>query len=86
MGYFVAGDVVDFENVDSGEYEYIIEKYQSGLSLTDNFIRLKKGAKFITIIEITKPTRFRNPVGIKKHNRSGWITLGGESQKQIELF
>jgi hypothetical protein len=86
-GYFVAGDVEDFEKVDEGIFDYVLEKYGNSLTLTQDFIDLKSNStNYITIIEITKPTRFRNPVGIKKHDRSGWVTLGGESQKQIELF
>ncbi len=86
-GYFVAGDIKFYEGLDNKQLEKIIKLYKDELSLNESFWHKKKNrTKYLTLIEIKKPTKFRFPVTVKKRNLSGWISLGGQSQSQIELF
>lgn len=86
VGYFVAGKVTHLDNPSPNKLKQIIQKYWNELCISNGFWKAKKNSKFVTLIEIKQPTKFRIPVTVKKHGLAGWVTLGGESQKQIELF
>jgi len=86
VGYFVAGEVKFFKDLTQNKLEKIIHKYLDQLVLTDTFWELKKNSKYLSLIEITRPTKFRIPVLVKKKSLSGWVSIGGDSQKQIQLF
>lgn len=85
-GYFVAGEVNYYKELTPERLERIVKKYWDELALTEKFWQSKKDARFLTLIEIKRPTKFRIPVTVKKKSLSGWVVLGGESQKQIQLF
>ncbi len=86
VGYFVAGKVKSYANLTSKKIDKIAKENKNALSLDKDFLKSKKSAKYATLIDITRPTKFRLPVVVKKKSLHGWVTLGGESQKQIELL
>lgn len=86
VGYFVVGDVEQYQNVSVKHLGEIVRVYWYDLALTKSFWEKKKGSKYLTILEITRPTKFRFPIAVKKRSLHGWVSLGGESQKQIQLF
>jgi len=86
MGYFVAGKVEFYKDLTQNKLLTIIEKHKDELALTQEFLRTRRSSKYLTLIKITKPTKFRLPVSVKKKNMSGWVCLGGTSQSQIQLF
>lgn len=86
IGYFVAGKVRFYEDLSKNKLETIVKEYWNELSLEEKFWLNRKNSKYLTLIEIKNPTKFRVPVNVRKKNLSGWIVLGGESQKQIRLF
>jgi hypothetical protein len=85
-GYFVAGNVHSYANLTPEKLREIVKKHWNELSLSKSFWNERKNSKYLTLIEIKKPTKFRIPVSVKKKSLSGWVCLGGESQKQIQLF
>jgi len=86
VGYFVAGAVTFYEPVSPERLRGIVQRYWDNLAITEEFLMARRDSKYLTIIEITKPTRFRFPVVVKKKSLHGWVGLGGESQRQIQLF
>jgi hypothetical protein len=86
MGYFVAGKVQFYKDLTKNKLVSITEQYKDELALTQDFLRSRMNSKYVTLIKITKPTKFRLPVSVKKKNMSGWVCLGGTSQSQIQLF
>jgi hypothetical protein len=86
VGYFVAGKVQFFENLDTKKLQEITSNYKDELSIPKSFQSKKRNSKYLTLIKIKRPTKFRIPVIVKKRDLSGWVCLGGESQKQIQLF
>jgi len=86
VGYFIAGNVKFFKDLDRKRLKRIVDKYWDKLVLTKKFWSMKKFSKYLTLIEITRPTKFRIPVIVKKKNLSGWVSIGGKSQQQIQLF
>lgn len=86
VGYFVAGKVRFFKDLTQNKLEGIVKSYWDKLVLTHEFWKLKKDSKYLSLIEITRPTKFRMPVLVKKKSLSGWVSIGGDSQKQIQLF
>jgi predicted transcriptional regulator len=86
VGYFVAGTVSFYNDPSKKRLSEIVKKHWDELALTEDFWKQKQNSKYLTLIEIKKPTKFRVPVSVKKHNLSGWVCLGGESQSQISLF
>ncbi len=86
-GYFISGKVKFFSDINENKLKSIVKKYWDELALTKNFWNSKKkNTKYLTLIGIKKPTKFRIPVAVKKKGLSGWISLGGQSQRQIQLF
>jgi hypothetical protein len=85
-GYFLAGEVKFYKDLTEEKLRSIVKSKWDELALTEEFLQKRKGATFLTLIEIKKPTKFRIPVSVKKRSLSGWVVLGGESQRQIQLF
>jgi hypothetical protein len=86
VGYFVAGKVKFFEELTTKKLEQIVTQNRNELALTEPFWKSKKNSKYLTLVEIKRPTKFRLPISVKKKNLSAWVCLGGESQRQIQLF
>lgn len=86
VGYFVVGNVEQYQNVSVKQLSKIVKKNWHDLALSEEFWAKRKDSKYLTIIEITRPTKFRFPIAVKKSSLHGWVSLGGESQKQIQLF
>ncbi|MBU0975420.1 MAG: hypothetical protein ABIE03_03915 [Patescibacteria group bacterium] len=85
-GYFVAGNVKFYKNLTPDKLKEIIKKNWDALALSEKFWQERVSATLLTLIDIKRPTKFRIPVTVKKRSLSGWVMLGGESQKQIQLF
>lgn len=86
VGYFLAGKIQFFEDLTKKKLKSIVKKHWNELALSNEFWSKRKNSKYLTLIEIKRPTKFRIPIVVKKKSLSGWISLGGESQKQIQLF
>lgn len=86
VGYFVAGRVKFFKELSTKKLEFIIKKNWDKLALDEEFWQQRKNSKFLTLVNIKSPTKLRIPVTVKKKSLSGWVVLGGESQRQIQLF
>lgn len=86
VGYFVAGKVTFYEIVSPEHLMGLVKNRWSELAITKDFLKDRLDSKFLTIIGVTKPTKFRFPVLVKKKSLHGWVGLGGESQTQIQLF
>ena len=86
LGYFVAGNVKFFKDLTPRKLESTVKDNWDRLALTQKFWQKRKNSKYLTLIAITKPTKFRIPVSVKKKNLSGWVCLGGTGQSQIQLF
>lgn len=86
LGYFVAGEVKFFKDLSPIRLEKLVKKHWNKLSISEEFWKERKDAKYLTLIEITKPTKFRTAVNVVKKDLSGWVSLGGGSQRQIEMF
>lgn len=86
IGYFVAGRIQFMEDLNPQTVKRIIGKYKNELSLSEDFISKKLSSRYVTLIEILKPTKFRMSVTVRKRNLSAWIRLGGDNQNQIQLF
>jgi hypothetical protein len=86
IGYFVAGKIKFFEDLTKKRLNLIVKKYRNELALSNNFWDSKKESKYLTLIQITRPAKFRIPISVKKRSLSGWVSLGGDNQVQIELF
>lgn len=86
VGYFVAGTVQCFNDLTPNRLESIVQKYWDELALTKKFWTKRKNSRYLTLIEIKKPTKFRLPIAVKKRSLSGWVSLGGTHQSQIQLF
>ncbi|MBN2016375.1 hypothetical protein JW766_06130 [Candidatus Dojkabacteria bacterium] len=86
VGYFVAGKVEFFHDLTPEKLRKIVKRYWDELSLSNSFWITKRHSKYLTLIEIKRPTKFRIPITVRKKDLSGWVSLGGESQRQIQLF
>lgn len=86
IGFFTVGKVDHIEIVKNSQIQSLIKKYENELALDKEFIKRKLNAKFVSLIEIKRPTKFRMPVAIKKRSLSGWVTLGVDYERQLELF
>lgn len=86
IGYFIAGEIQFYSELIPNKLKEIALKYWDELAITDEFWREKKNSRYLTLVQIKKPTKFRFPISVKKKNLSGWVSLGGESQSQIGLF
>jgi hypothetical protein len=86
VGYFVAGKIQSFENLKQERIKEIVKKYEYELNLSEEFLKTKLNSRYLTLIEIKQPTKFRVPIIVKKRNLLGWISLGGKSESQIQLF
>lgn len=86
VGYFQAGNIIFFDDLSNKKLASIIKDRWNELAMTDNFWELKKKSKYLTLIEIKKPTKFRLPVAVKKKSLNGWIVLGGKNQEQLALI
>lgn len=86
LGYFIAGKVKYFEKASKKVVKQVFEDFKHELAVSNEFISNKIDSKFITLIWITKPARFRVPISVKKRNMLGWVCLGTESQNQITFW
>jgi hypothetical protein len=86
IGYFIAGNIQFYSDLIPLKLKSIVDRYWDELALTKEFWQERKKSRYLTLIHIRKPTKFRFPISVKKSNLSGWVSLGGESQSQIRLF
>lgn len=76
VGQFKVGKVISFEDPGDKESGWIRRVFKAKLCLPPGFWRLKRGARFITLMEICLPSRFLTPpTNIKKKDRRGWVVL-----------
>lgn len=86
IGYFIAGNIEFYSDLSPTKLKKIVKKYWGELAISNEFWKKKKSSRYLTLIKIRKPTKFRFPISVRKSNLSGWVSLGGESQSQIRLF
>lgn len=79
IGYFTIKDIEFIETANMPISE-IKEKYNDKLCLEDLFWKLKRHAKYATLITIDKLIQFE-PFSIGKTGRLGWIKLKKEGEK-----
>lgn len=77
IGQFQVGEIIFFENPKQKNLLWIKRNFNKRLCLPPNFWKERKGAKYLTLMEIATFSRFLTPpTEIAKRDRRGWVVLG----------
>lgn len=54
-----------------------LKKYSQAIcaDADPNFWKTRKNCRYVTLIHIQKPKRYKKPYSITKHDRRGWVVL-----------